>query len=237
MSDRLPLVLLPGLLCDHDLWASVLDGLADRAEMTVADLTRDDNVAAMAARVLTEVTAPRFALAGLSMGGYVAQEIMRQASERVIGLALLDTSARADTEEQTARRRALIDVASRGRFKGVTPRLLPVLIHERRLTDETLTGRIMAMAERVGHPAFLRQQEAIMARPDGRADLARITCPTLVVCGREDALTPLPLAEEMAAAIPGAMLHVIEDCGHLPPMERPAEAVAAMAGWLDRLTV
>src|SRR5690606_25670741 len=151
--------------------------------------------------------------------------------------ALLDTSARADTEEQTARRRALIDVASRGRFKGVTPRLLPVLIHERRLTDETLTGRIMAMAERVGHPAFLRQQEAIMARPDGRADLARITCPTLVVCGREDALTPLPLAEEMAAAIPGAMLHVIEDCGHLPPMERPAEAVAAMAGWLDRLTV
>ncbi|MEN2988307.1 alpha/beta hydrolase [Tistrella sp. BH-R2-4] len=236
MSDRLPLLLLPGLLCDHDLWASVLTGLSDQAQMTVADLTRDDSVSAMAARVLDEAPTGRFALAGLSMGGYVAQEIMRQAPERVIGLALLDTSARPDSDDQKLRRRALIDLAGRGRFKGVTPKLLPMLIHERRLSDDALTGRIMAMAERVGQAAFVRQQEAIIGRVDGRGDLSRIACPTLVVCGRDDALTPLPLAEEMAAAIPGAMLRVVEDCGHLPPMEKPDEAVTVLADWLDRLT-
>lgn len=119
-----------------------------------------------------------------------------------------------------------------GKFKGVTPRLLPLLIHADRLSDEGLTVEIMAMAEAVGQAAFLRQQHAIMGRPDGRADLAAIRVPTLVLCGRQDALTPVDLHMEMAASIASARLVVIERCGHLATLERLDEVTAAMRRWL-----
>lgn len=226
-----PLVLLPGLLCDARLWAHQSESLAGLAAPTVAELTGHDTVTDLARHVLA--TAPeRFALAGLSMGGYVAQEIMRQAPERVTRLALLDTSARADSAEQTERRRDLIRLAEMGKFKGVTPRLLPLLIHRDRLRDYDLTTEVMAMAEAVGQAAFLRQQRAIMGRPDGRADLAAIRVPTLVLCGRQDALTPVELHMEMAASIANSRLVVVDQCGHLASMERPAEVTVAMHRWL-----
>jgi len=231
MANRTPLILLPGLLCDTALWRGQVDDLADIAAPSVADMTRDDSVAAMARRVLAAAP-PRFALAGLSMGGYVAQEIMRQAPERVERLALLDTSARADTAEQTARRRGLIELAEKGEFRGVTPRLLPVFLHPSRLEDAALTGAVQAMTERVGKDAFLRQQNAIMARPDSRPSLAAIQCPTLVLCGRDDQLTPLELSEEIAALIRGARLAIVENCGHLSTMERPWEVSVLMRQWL-----
>lgn len=231
MVKKTPLVLLPGLLCDAALWRGQIDDLADIAAPWVADMTRDDSVSRMAARVL-EAAPPRFALAGLSMGGYVAQEIMRQAPERVARLALLDTSARPDSPEQTARRRGLIDLAEKGEFRGVTPRLLPVFLHPDRLNDKDLTAAVMAMAERVGKDAFLRQQRAIISRPDSRPSLAAIACPTLVLCGRQDQLTPLDLHEEIAAGIRGAQLVVIEECGHLSTMERPWEVSVALRQWL-----
>jgi pimeloyl-ACP methyl ester carboxylesterase len=225
------LVLLPGLLCDAALWQPQIAALGDIAAASVADLTRRDSLGAMAAAVLA--SAPEyFSLAGLSMGGYVAQEIMRQAPGRVRRLALLDTSARADSDEQRARRRGLIELAGRGEFKGVTPRLLPLLIHPDRLQDKPLVEIVTGMSERVGKDAFLRQQKAIMGRPDGRADLKRIACPTLVLCGRHDALTPLAVHEEMAAAIRGANLVVVEESGHLPTLERPEAVSAAMREWL-----
>jgi len=225
------LVLLPGLLCDAALWQPQIAALGDIAAASVADLTRHDSLAAMAASVLA--AAPEyFSLAGLSMGGYVAQEIMRQAPGRVRRLALLDTSARADTDEQRARRRGLIELAGRGEFKGVTPRLLPLFIHPDRLQDEPLVEIVTGMAERVGKDAFLRQEKAIMGRPDARADLKRIACPTLVLCGRHDALTPLAVHEEMAAAIRGAKLVVVEESGHLPTLERPEAVNTAMREWL-----
>ncbi len=231
MVKKTSLVLLPGLLCDAALWRGQIDDLADIAAPWVADMTRDDSVSRMAARVL-EAAPPRFALAGLSMGGYVAQEIMRQAPERVARLALLDTSARPDSPEQTARRRGLIDLAEKGEFRGVTPRLLPVFLHPDRLNDKELTAAVMAMAERVGKDAFLRQQRAIISRPDSRPSLAAIACPTLVLCGRQDQLTPLDLHEEIAAGIRGAQLVVIEECGHLSTMERPWEVSVALRQWL-----
>jgi pimeloyl-ACP methyl ester carboxylesterase len=184
----------------------------------------------MAARALVALDGP-FALAGLSMGGYVALEILRQAPGRVTRLALLDTSARADTPEQTRRRRGLIALSRSGQFRGVTPRLLPQLIHPSRL-DTPLAAEVMAMAERVGQDAFLRQQEAIMHRPDSRPDLARIAVPTLVGVGADDALTPPHLAEEMAAMIPGARLRRFADAGHLPTMEVPDAVGSALAAWL-----
>ena len=231
MVAKTPLILCPGLLCDAALWRHQTEHLADIADITVPDFTIDDSIRGMASRLLA--AAPeRFALAGLSMGGYVAQEVIRQAPNRVTRLALLDTSARADTPEQTKRRRDLMDLAGRGRFRGVTPQLMPLLVHPDRLDDETLTGAIMAMAETVGPEAFLRQQAAIAARPDGRGDLARIACPTLVLCGRQDRLTPLEVNAEIAEAIPGADLVVLGACGHMTSMERPEATTAALRVWL-----
>src|SRR5215469_4186810 len=231
MVKKAPLLLLPGLLCDRALWAAQIDDLSDIAEPLVADLSHDDSVTGMARRALAAAP-PRFALAGLSMGGYVAQEILRQAPERVLRLALLDTNARADTEEQTARRRGLIELAEKGEVHGVTPRLLPVFLHPARLRDEALVESVMAMTERVGKDAFLRQQRAIMGRPDGRPSLAAIKCPTLVLCGRQDQLTPLALHEEVAGLIPGAKLVVVEDCGHLSTLEKPTTVTGALRQWL-----
>ena len=231
MPQKIPLVLLPGLLCDAALWHPQVEGLGAIAEPLVIDLTRDDSLGAMARRALAAAP-PSFALAGLSMGGYVAQEIMRQAPERVTKLALLDTSARADTPEQTARRRGFIELSEKGEFKGVTPRLLPVLIHAARLEDKPLTEIVMGMAERVGKEAFLRQQRAIMGRPDGREDLRRIGCPTLVLCGRQDAATPVELHEEIAGLVAGAKLVLVDDCGHLSTLEKPTTVTAALRQWL-----
>jgi pimeloyl-ACP methyl ester carboxylesterase len=175
----------------------------------------------------------RFALAGLSMGGYVALEVMRRAPGRVTRLCLADTSARPDTDAQAERRRGLVAVAGKGTFRGVTRRLLPFLIHPDRLHDEPLTTTVMAMAESVGRDAYARQQQAILGRADSRPDLARIACPTMVICGRQDAVTPLDRSEEIAAAIPGARLVVIEDCGHLCALERPQAVTALMRMWLQ----
>ena len=231
MPNRIPLILLPGLFCDAALWRHQVENLGDLADVTVADLTLDNRFEAMTKRVL-DAAPPRFALAGLSMGGYVAQVIIRTAPERVERLALLDTSARADNEEQTARRRGLIELANKGQFKGVSPRLLPSFLHPARLEDKALTAEVMAMAERVGRDAFLRQEEAIMARIDGRESLRAIRCPTLILCGADDALTPPKLHQEIAERIPHARLVVIPECGHLSTMERPEAVTAAMREWL-----
>jgi len=232
MAEPAALLLLPGLLCDEALWAHPARHLRDIATPVVADLTLDDRVEAMARRAIAGVEG-RFDLVGLSMGGYVALAVMRLAPERVRRLALLDTSPRADGEAQKARRLSFIKMARTGRFRGVTPRLMPALVHPDRVDDAALSGAVMGMAERVGQEAFLRQQTAIMERPDARAQLGAITCPTLVLCGREDAVTPLALHREMAGAIPGAVLSVIEECGHLPPLERPQATTAVLRLWLE----
>ena len=231
MTDKIPLALLPGLLCDAALWQSQIEGLSDIADCRVADLTRDDSTAAMAESVLAAMPA-RFALAGLSMGGYVALEIFARAPERVTRLALIDTRCQVDSEETTSRRRGLIELAEKGEFKGVTPRLLPLFIHTARLNDKPLTDTVTGMAERVGKDAFVRQQRAIMGRRDHTATLVTIHVPTLVVCGREDTLTPLEDSKKMAAGIAGARLVVIEDCGHLSSLERPDQVTDAMRRWL-----
>ncbi|MGE0094877.1 MAG: alpha/beta fold hydrolase [Alphaproteobacteria bacterium] len=233
MSANIPLVLIPGTLCDAALWRHQIDHLGDIAQVSVADHTRHDSMAEIARAILAEAP-PRFALAGLSMGGFVAFEIMRQAPERVDRLALLDTSARPDPPEMVQRRRDLTRLTHVGQFKGVTPRLLPSFIHPSQLADQALSRIVTEMAERVGPEAFVRQQTANAARPDSRPDLARIACPTLIVCGRQDILTPLELSGEMAQAIPNATLVVIEDCAHLPTLERPQAATALLRYWLLR---
>lgn len=231
MSEPIPLALLPGLLLDARLWQPQRDALADIAEIRVPDLTQADSMEGLADAVLS-IMPERFALAGLSMGGSVAFEVVRRAPERVTRLALLDTRARVDPPEQAARRRGFMELARKGRFRGVTPQLLPSLIHPDRLKDAALTQLIMEMAEAVGRDAFLRQQTALLNRPDNLPLLPWIDVPTLVLCGRQDALTPLHYSEEMHAGIRGSRLVIVEEAGHLPPLERPAAVNAALRDWL-----
>lgn len=226
------LVLLPGLLNDHRLWNHQIAAVAPLAESTVADLTQDDSLAAMAERVLA--AAPeRFALAGLSMGGYVALEIMRRAPARVERLALLDTTARPDSPEQSQRRKDAVALARAGGFEKIMPTMLPLLVHPDHLALERVGGVAKDMARAVGAEAFARQQNAIMHRPDSRPGLPRIACPTLVLVGDEDAATPPDRAEEMADLIPGARLELVERCGHLSALEQPEAVSAALWRWLQ----
>tara|TARA_B100000676_G_scaffold302032_1_gene350101 strand:+ start:2378 stop:3079 length:702 start_codon:yes stop_codon:yes gene_type:complete len=231
--EKIPLVLVPGLLCDDALWRLQIEGLSDVAESTVGNTLQDASISDMAERILT--AAPdRFALAGLSMGGYVCMEIMCRAPERVERLALLDTTARADSVEQYKRRKGLIELAKIGKFRGVTPRLLPLLVHARRQNDTALTLCIVEMASRVGQQGFLRQQTAIMTRRAQLKGMKTYNLPVMILCGRDDMLTPLELHEEMANAIPAARLCIVEDCGHLSTLEQPNVVTALLRDWLLR---
>ena len=231
--DPLPIVLVPGLNCSARLYAEQIPALWQFGPVTVADHRRDDSMAALARRILAAAP-PRFALAGLSMGGYIAFEIMRQAATRVAKLALLDTGARAEPPERTEQRKPLLELAKSGRFGEILDHQYPLLVHRSRHDDEALKACARAMNEETGAEAYLRQQQAIMSRPDSRPGLAAIACPTLVLVGDEDQATPPELAREMAAAIPGARLVIIRECGHLSTLERPQAVTEALVEWLRR---
>jgi pimeloyl-ACP methyl ester carboxylesterase len=198
----------------------------------VADHRRDDTIEAIARRVLAAAP-PRFALVGLSMGGYIAAAVMRLAPERVARLALLDTSARADLPERTDVRRARIAMAEQGRFDEVAELHFPQFVHKDRRDDLALKRIVHLMAEETGSEAYVRQQKAIMTRPDWRGMLPEIRCPTLVIVGDADEMTPPKLAEEIAGGIPGARLVVVPACGHLTTLERPDDVNAALVAWLE----
>ena len=230
--EPLPVVLVPGLLDSARLYAPQIPALWQRGAVMVADHTRDDSMAAIAARILAN--APQmFALAGLSMGGYIAFEIVRQAPQRVAKLALLDTSARADTPEQSAARRTQIALAAQGGFAEVLDAAVPapraaLASRGRSAASACLTQ----MAQEVGVAAFIRQQTANIARSDSRATLGSIRCPTLVLVGEDDELTPPERAAEMADGIAGARLVSVKQCGHMSTLEQPEEVTRALLEWL-----
>jgi pimeloyl-ACP methyl ester carboxylesterase len=228
----LPIVLVPGLLCTARLYAEQIPALQRLGPVTVADHTRDDSMAAIAERILADAP-PRFGLAGLSMGGYVAFEIVRQAPERVTRLALLSTSARLDPPQITERRRRQIALAQEGRFGDLADMQFPLLVHRSRLDDDGLETLVRLMADEIGAEAFVRQQTAIIGRADSRPDLAAIACPTLVVVGDGDELIAPENSVEIADGIPGARLVTVAECGHLSTLERPAQMTAALTEWLQ----
>jgi len=213
------------------MYAAQIPHLWRTGPVTVANHTFDDSLSAMARRLLA--AAPeRFALVGLSMGGYVSFEILRQAPERVARLALLDTTARPDTPEQSAARREQVALASGGRFPEVVGALFPRLVHREHRQDAALREVFGLMAEDVGPAAFIRQQTAILGRPDSRPSLGSIRCPTLVLVGDADELTPPDRAAEIAAGIAGARLVTVKQCGHMSTLEQPLEVTRALVEWL-----
>lgn len=232
MPQKQYLVLVPGLLCTRELYAPQTAALADAVSMHHADHTSHDSMAAIAGAILAAAP-PRFALCGLSMGGYIAFEIMRQAPARVTRLALLDTNAHADPPDRAAFRRGLAAVAARDGFAPVMAKLAPLFLGRGHVHDPDLRAIVDRMAADTGVVAFRRQQEAIIARPDSRSGLAAIHCPTLVLVGRDDVLTPVADHEVIARAIPGCRLEIIGDCGHLSTLEQPAAVNRALLQWLD----
>jgi len=225
------IMLLPGLLSNANLFAGQIPALSDISAVEVGDLTNDDTIGRMAASVLATASASRFVLMGLSLGGYVAFEIMRQAPERVTGLVLMDTTARPDTAEARSTREMLIGQA-RTDLGAVTEILLPRLSHPDKMNLPEVRGAIHSMAESLGKEVFERQQRAIMARLDSRPTLAEITCRTLVICGENDLITPPALSEEMTEGIKNARLEVIHQCGHLSTLDQPGEVNRLLIEWI-----
>jgi pimeloyl-ACP methyl ester carboxylesterase len=231
MDDTLPILLVPGLVSSPRIFAPVVPALWPFGPVMIANHIRDDHMGAIARRILAEAP-PRFALAGHSMGGYIAFEIVRQAPDRVAKLALINTQARPDTSEASERRRGMIARAKGGDYRGVLDELFPGFVHPSRREDEGLRQLVYAMGEDVGPEAFIRQQTAVISRPDSRPTMASIKCPTLVLTGDQDNTIPNSLSAEMANGIAGAKLVILPNCGHLPQPEQPQATADALVKWL-----
>jgi pimeloyl-ACP methyl ester carboxylesterase len=213
--------LVPGLLCSPRLYADQIPPLWRLGPVTIADHTRDDSVGAMARRILSSAP-PQFALVGLSMGGYISFEILRQAPQRVTKLVLLDTTSRPDLREQSEARRAQIELARSGRLREVCDAAFPRLVHPKHRSDHRIRQVMQRMADEVGVEGFAHQQAANIARPDSHPDLGAIHCPTLVLVGDSDELTPPERAAEIVNGIADARLVVVPESGHSTPLEQPA---------------
>lgn len=234
------LILIPGLLCDAAIWAPQAAALAHMAHIRIADHGLNDSLGAMAESIIAQAPA-HFAVAGHSMGGRVALEIMRRAADRVTGLALLDTGylPLANGEpgrRERAERQKLLDISRSEGMRAVGRRWLRIpMVHPERLSDHALIEAILDMFERKTPEQFEAQVRALLQRPDAAALLPGISCPTLVLCGEDDAWALLRAHREMAALIPRSTLVSISACGHMAPMERPESVNDAMYVWLNSL--
>lgn len=224
------LVLVPGLICDEEVWAYPRAHLADVADITYAPADETDTMQGLAEAVL-DLAPKTFAIAGFSMGGYVALEVLRQASQRVERIALLDTSSRADTPEKTAGREAAIADCEEDRFDDLLDRFVPQLLHPDR-HDDPLFARVQAMGRRVGPDLFADRHRAMQTREDSRELLQGTDIPVRAIVGRSDALTSVKEHQEIADLAPRGRLSIVEDCGHMPPLERPQAAAALLRDWL-----
>jgi pimeloyl-ACP methyl ester carboxylesterase len=225
------LLLAPGLNCTGELFQPQIAGLPADVTAHVINHRDDLSIEEIADRALAKAP-PRFALAGLSMGGYIAYEILRQAPQRVTRLALLDTRASPDSEEDRARRRETITLAESGRFDEVHEMLWPRLVHPDRRNDEALEALVRRMAQETGAAAFVRQQMALLSRRAYREVIKAVRVPTLVIVGEQDLITPPAQAEELAGLIQGCRLVRIPRCGHLSTLEQPDVVNAEFRNWL-----
>jgi len=229
------LVLLPGLACDAEMWRPQLAVLPAHLRPQVSDVhTRRATIEDMA-RALLDEHSGELVLCGASMGSIVAMEVVRQAPGRIRGMALLGTNARAETDDMRQLREMAITLFESGRAAEVLRANLPLAFHASRATDTRLTNAYMDFVLRAGAAQLVRQNRAIMARPDARRHLPSVTCPVLVLCGDADQLTPPENAREVAALVPQARLVMVPECGHMLTMERPEVVNPTLLAWLQEL--
>jgi len=229
MDGSLPIMMVPGLFASPRLFADQVAHLGQLAAVMMAGPMRRETMRGIARDILAAAP-PRFMLVGLSMGGYVCLEILRQAPERVEKLALLSTSARPDTPKQTTQREVQVEMARNGRFSELPDATFPHLVHPRHRGDETLRRLVRRMAEESGPDAFIRQQIATMNRPDSRPGLAEIRCPTRVLAGDGDEIIPAEHSKELAASIAGARHVIVPECGHVSAAEQPTAVTRELIG-------
>ncbi|WP_311224113.1 MULTISPECIES: alpha/beta hydrolase [unclassified Acidovorax] len=236
-AEVIPLLLLPGLLCDDDVWLEQRTALQDACDITIGWYGTLNRIELMASHMLEVMKAPRFALAGHSMGGRIALEILRQAPERVTGLALLDTGtgaravgAAGDTERQG--RHELLALARSDGMQAMARRWAPPMVHPE-VVGTPLFDRIVAMVDRSNTQRFAAQIEALLERPDAEPVLRSVQCPLLLLCGNEDRWSPPDRHQAMHALAPRSTLRLIDHCGHMSPMEQPHVVSAALKDWLQ----
>jgi len=231
MEGGVPVVLVPGLNCTARVYGQQLPALWQFGPVQIADHRRGNSMAAIAKSILDR--APKqFALAGFSMGGYVSLEILRQARDRVLKLALIDTAAAADRPDQTEKRLKSIALTKDGKALEREEALWPLLVHESRLNDEAIRGVVKEMHQETGAEAYINQQTAIMGRADSRALLGELKMKTLIVVGDSDQLTPPAAAKEMHELVAGSKLDIIPNCGHMSTLERPDRVTKLLVEWL-----
>ena len=229
------LVLIPGMMCDARLFEGQIGALGSAVDIWVANISRSADMAGLGRDVLAECPFGRFHLAGLSMGGIVAMELLRQAPERVAGLALLDTNQRAETPERRAARTPQIARAKTGGLREVlVEEMKPNYLAPRNRRDRKLLDVVLAMGLDLGPEVFERQSLALRDRPDSSATLAAYGGPAVVLCGRYDVLCPPERHREIAALLADAGLAIIEGAGHLSTLENPAAVNAHLSAWLTR---
>lgn len=232
------LILVPGLMCDARVWAHQRQALADLAEVHIADNDSSDSLPGMAEAIIASPL-ERFAIAGHSMGGRVALEVIRRVPERVTALALLDTGYQPLApgeagERERAGRLALLDLARREGMRAMGRQWLTGMVHPDRLQDTALVETIVSMIASKSPQLYERQIRALLARPDASALLPRIKAPTLLLCGREDSWSPPQRHEDMAALITGSTLEIIPECGHMCTLEQPEAVSRALRQWLQK---
>lgn len=228
----LPIVFIPGLMCTGRIYEHQALELGQRHPVLFANHWSHGSMGEIAKSILA-VAPERFALAGTSMGGYVAFEILRQAPERVSKLVLMSTSAKPDTPERSEGRRKSVAAAKQAGMRAGTKTLYPQLVHPARHEDLPLLGVFIDMAEQLGVGAYEKQIEAIIGRADSRPTLSQIKVPTLVVAGKDDKLITPDNSEEIAKGIPGAKLELVEHCGHMGMIERPEAYTKLLGAFLD----
>jgi pimeloyl-ACP methyl ester carboxylesterase len=226
------LILLPGMMCDARLFARQVESLQDRMRVTVPLPVGAPSMEQLAANILVEAPG-RFALGGVSMGGILAMEIMRQAPDRVTHLALIDTNPFAERDEVKVRRGPQMEAVRGGRLATVMRDEMKPNYFTHREDSAALRELAMVMAMDLGADAFIAQSLALRDRPDYTATLRAVTCPTLILCGRHDQLCPVERHEAMKAMIPHASLHIVEDAGHLPTIETPDIVTTALQELLE----
>ena len=229
------LIFLPGLACDSAMWQAQLAEMPAHLSACATDVhARHDTLEAMAGTLLAEHVG-ELILCGASMGGMLAMEVARQAPARIWGLALLGTSARPEDAATRALREAAIVLFEQGRMAEVLKANLPLAFDASRAADTALHQSYLDMIGRAGAAQLVRQNRAVIARPDALAHIGQLHCPVLVLCGENDQLTPPERSRELAVAIPGAELVLLPRCGHMLTMEQPPAVNARLLDWLGRI--